>query len=100
MFNVLLLTSSALKLCPGSDGYVITEGGFNSQPHLSSPLLTSHLTSSYFRFGADMGMEKFFNIKCRSSRLTPHCAVIVCTLRALEEHGRGVLKETGDDDED
>ena len=56
----------ALKLV-GEDGYVITEAGF----------------------GADIGMEKFFNIKCRESGLKPKCAVIVATVRALKMHGGG-----------
>jgi len=56
----------ALKLV-GPDGYVITEAGF----------------------GADIGMEKFFNIKCRYSGLTPQCAVLVATVRALKQHGGG-----------
>ena len=38
-------------------------------------------------FGADMGAEKFMNIKCRYSGLTPSAAVIVCTVRALKMHG-------------
>lgn len=46
-------------------GYVLTEGGF----------------------GADMGMEKFCNIKCRISGLTPDATVIVATTRALKMHG-------------
>jgi len=40
-------------------------------------------------FGADCGMEKFFNIKCRLSGLVPHCVVIVATVRALKMHGGG-----------
>ena len=56
----------ALKLA-GTDGYVLTEAGF----------------------GADMGMEKFFNIKCRYSGLTPDCVVLVATIRALKMHGGG-----------
>jgi len=56
----------ALKLV-GSDGYVITESGF----------------------GADIGMEKFFNIKCRISGLIPNCVVLVATIRALKTHGGG-----------
>lgn len=40
-------------------------------------------------FGADIGMEKFFNIKCRESGLKPKCAVIVATVRALKMHGGG-----------
>lgn len=56
----------ALKLA-GEDGYVVTEAGF----------------------GADIGMEKFFNIKCRTSGLTPQCVVLVATVRALKMHGGG-----------
>ena len=56
----------ALKLV-GPDGYVLTEAGF----------------------GADMGMEKFCNIKCRYSGLTPDCVVLVATIRALKMHGGG-----------
>jgi formyltetrahydrofolate synthetase len=56
----------ALKLV-GPDGYVLTEAGF----------------------GADIGMEKFFNIKCRASGLVPNCVVLVATIRALKMHGGG-----------
>ncbi|MGB9722436.1 MAG: formate--tetrahydrofolate ligase [Chloroflexia bacterium] len=56
----------ALKLV-GPDGYVVTESGF----------------------GADCGMEKFFNIKCRYSGLIPNCVVLVCSIRALKMHGGG-----------
>jgi formyltetrahydrofolate synthetase len=56
----------ALKLA-GPEGYVLTEAGF----------------------GADMGMEKFFNIKCRYSGLTPDGVVLVATVRALKMHGGG-----------
>lgn len=52
---------------PERVGYVLTEGGF----------------------GADMGMEKFCNIKCRVSGLTPDAVVIVATTRALKMHGGG-----------
>lgn len=38
-------------------------------------------------FGADLGMEKFMNIKCRQSGLRPDCVVITCTIRALKMHG-------------
>ncbi|MBO8137006.1 MAG: formate--tetrahydrofolate ligase [Desulfotomaculum sp.] len=38
-------------------------------------------------FGADLGMEKFMNIKCRQSGLRPNCVVITCTIRALKMHG-------------
>ncbi len=40
-------------------------------------------------FGADIGMEKFFNIKCRYSNLIPDCVVLVSTIRALKMHGGG-----------
>jgi len=56
----------ALKLV-SPDGYVVTESGF----------------------GADIGMEKFFNIKCRYSGLVPNCVVLVATIRALKMHGGG-----------
>jgi methylenetetrahydrofolate dehydrogenase (NADP+)/methenyltetrahydrofolate cyclohydrolase/formyltetrahydrofolate synthetase len=56
----------ALKLV-GKDGYVITESGF----------------------GADIGMEKFLDIKCRYSGLIPDVIVIVATIRALKMHGGG-----------
>jgi formyltetrahydrofolate synthetase len=55
----------ALKLVP--DGYVVTESGF----------------------GADCGMEKFCDIKCRYSGLAPDCVVLVATVRALKMHGGG-----------
>jgi methylenetetrahydrofolate dehydrogenase (NADP+)/methenyltetrahydrofolate cyclohydrolase/formyltetrahydrofolate synthetase len=56
----------ALKLV-GKDGFVITESGF----------------------GADIGMEKFFDIKCRYSGLIPQVVVMVATVRALKMHGGG-----------
>eukprot|EP00620_Florenciella_sp_RCC1587_P007452 CAMPEP_0182582844 /NCGR_PEP_ID=MMETSP1324-20130603/53666_1 /TAXON_ID=236786 /ORGANISM="Florenciella sp., Strain RCC1587" /LENGTH=698 /DNA_ID=CAMNT_0024799351 /DNA_START=76 /DNA_END=2172 /DNA_ORIENTATION=+ len=68
----ILADQLALKLV-GEDGFVITEAGF----------------------GADIGMEKFFNIKCRYSNLTPGCAVIVATVRALKMHGGGPEVKTG-----
>ena len=40
-------------------------------------------------FGADIGFEKFWNLKCRFSGLKPHCSVIVATIRALKMHGGG-----------
>jgi formate--tetrahydrofolate ligase len=64
--NSVLATTTALKL---SD-YVVTEAGF----------------------GADLGAEKFFDIKCRKAGLTPAVAVVVATVRALKMHG-GVSKE-------
>src|SRR5450759_4575031 len=38
-------------------------------------------------FGADLGLEKFVDIKCRTSGLSPDCAVLVATVRALKMHG-------------
>ena len=46
-------------------------------------------------FGADIGMEKFFNIKCRYSGLIPHCVVLVATVRALKMHGGGPTVKAG-----
>lgn len=40
-------------------------------------------------FGADIGFEKFWNLKCRFSGLKPNCAVVVATIRALKMHGGG-----------
>ncbi|MGQ9698569.1 MAG: formate--tetrahydrofolate ligase, partial [Armatimonadota bacterium] len=54
--------------------------------HLSDYLVTEA------GFGADLGAEKFFNIKCRSAGLTPSAAVVVASVRALKMHG-GVTKE-------
>ena len=46
-------------------------------------------------FGSDLGAEKFFNIKCRTSGLTPAAAVVVATLRALKLHGGGGIAKVG-----
>jgi len=59
----ILADRIALKLAD----YVVTEAGF----------------------GADIGLEKFFNIKCRASGLSPDCVVMVATVRALKMHGGG-----------
>jgi len=59
--NAVIATRAALKLAD----YVVTEAGF----------------------GADLGAEKFIDIKCRQSGLRPHAAVVVATLRALKYHG-------------
>jgi formate--tetrahydrofolate ligase len=64
--NSVIATKAALKLAD----YVVTEAGF----------------------GADLGAEKFLDIKCRKAGLKPSCAVIVATIRALKMHG-GVSKE-------
>jgi len=64
--NSVVATSTALKLAD----YVVTEAGF----------------------GADLGAEKFIDIKCRKAGLAPDCVVLVATIRALKMHG-GVKKE-------
>jgi formate--tetrahydrofolate ligase len=64
--NSVIATTTALKLAD----YVVTEAGF----------------------GADLGAEKFFDIKCRSAGLSPSAVVLVATIRALKMHG-GVAKE-------
>ena len=65
--NSVLATSTALKLAD----YVVTEAGF----------------------GADLGAEKFIDIKCRKSGLRPAAVVIVATIRALKYHGGAELKQ-------
>jgi len=64
--NTLIATKTALKMTD----YVVTEAGF----------------------GADLGAEKFFDIKCRKGKLKPEAVVLVATIRALKMHG-GVAKE-------
>ena len=64
--NSIIATRAALKM---SD-YVVTEAGF----------------------GADLGAEKFFNIKCHNAELEPDAAVVVATVRALKMHG-GIAKD-------
>ena len=59
--NSVIATKAGLKLAD----YVVTEAGF----------------------GADLGAEKFLNIKCRKSGIKPDCVVIVATIRALKMHG-------------
>jgi formate--tetrahydrofolate ligase len=50
-------------------------------------LVTNEIVCTEAGFGADMGAEKFFDIKCRASGLTPDAAVVVATVRALKMHG-------------
>ncbi len=52
-----------------------------------------HITES--GFGADIGFEKFWNLKCRFSGLTPNCAVVVATIRALKCHGGAPVPRPG-----
>ena len=54
---------------------------------LALKLADYHVTES--GFGADIGFEKFWNLKCRFSGLIPQCSVLVCTIRALKMHGGG-----------
>lgn len=54
---------------------------------LGLKLFDYHVTES--GFGADIGFEKFWNVKCRLSGLTPHVSVLVATIRALKMHGGG-----------
>ena len=70
--NTVIATKTALKLTD----YVVTEAGF----------------------GADLGAEKFLNIKCRKSNLSPSCAVVVATVRALKLHGNADPKNLGEED--
>jgi formate--tetrahydrofolate ligase len=49
-------------------------------------------------FGADLGAEKFFNIKCREANISPKAVVLVATVRALKYHGGRLLKELGETD--
>jgi formate--tetrahydrofolate ligase len=65
--NSVIATKTALKLAD----YVVTEAGF----------------------GADLGAEKFFDIKCRAAKLQPDAVVIVATIRALKYHGGAELGE-------
>jgi formate--tetrahydrofolate ligase len=54
---------------------------------LATKIADYHVTES--GFGADIGFEKFWNIKCRLSGIVPNCSVIVATVRALKMHGGG-----------
>ncbi len=60
---------------------------------LATKLGEYHVTES--GFGADIGFEKFWNLKCRLSGLTPNCVVIVATIRALKMHGGGPAVKPG-----
>ena len=56
-------------------------------------LKLSDYTVTEAGFAADLGAEKFFDIKCRMANITPDIVVIVATVRALKHHGNGNLKE-------
>ena len=60
---------------------------------LATKLSNYHVTES--GFGADVGFEKFWNLKCRTSRLKPSTVVIVATIRALKMHGGGPTVKPG-----
>jgi len=60
---------------------------------LGLKLADYHVTES--GFGADIGFEKFWNLKCRFSGLVPNCSVIVATIRALKMHGGGPTVKPG-----
>lgn len=70
--NSIIADNIALRLV-GKKGYVLTEAGF----------------------GSDIGMEKFFNIKCRASGKKPSAVVLVATVRALKMHGGGPPVQPG-----
>ncbi len=66
--------------------------GCNSAMATKMAMKLSDITVTEAGFGADLGAEKFFNIKCRYANLTPDATVIVATARALKMHG-GVAKD-------
>ena len=66
--------------------------GCNSAMATKMAMKLSDITVTEAGFGADLGAEKFFNIKCRYADLTPDATVIVATARALKMHG-GVAKD-------
>jgi formate--tetrahydrofolate ligase len=72
---------------------LVHAGPFANIAHGNSSIVADRIGLRYFDyvvteagFGADIGAEKFFNIKCRASGLTPNAAVLVCTIRALKAH--------------
>ncbi|MGH7072593.1 MAG: formate--tetrahydrofolate ligase [Stellaceae bacterium] len=66
--------------------------GCNSVSATMAGLKLADYTVTEAGFGADLGAEKFMNIKCRKAGISPDCAVIVATIRALKMHG-GVAKD-------
>ncbi len=71
--------------------------GCNSVMATRSALRLADIVVTEAGFGADLGAEKFFDIKCREAGFKPDCAVIVATVRALKMHG-GVTRETLDEE--
>lgn len=61
--------------------------GCNSIMATKTAMSLSEYTVTEAGFGADLGAEKFFNIKCRKGELKPDCVVVVATIRALKHHG-------------
>ncbi|HZK09846.1 MAG TPA: formate--tetrahydrofolate ligase, partial [Clostridia bacterium] len=72
--------------------------GCNSVLATELGLLTSDITVTEAGFGADLGAEKFFNIKCRSAKLNPDAVVLVATIRALKMHGGKAKNELANED--
>lgn len=72
--------------------------GCNSVLATELGLLTSDITVTEAGFGADLGAEKFFNIKCRSAELNPDAVVLVATIRALKMHGGKAKNELSSED--
>lgn len=66
--------------------------GCNSILATKAALALGDIAITEAGFGADLGAEKFFDIKCRYGELTPNCVVLVATIRALKHHG-GVAKD-------
>ncbi|MBO6119396.1 MAG: formate--tetrahydrofolate ligase [Lachnospiraceae bacterium] len=71
--------------------------GCNSVVATKTALALSDITVTEAGFGADLGAEKFLDIKCRVSNLKPSCVVIVATVRALKHHGYSYLENSGKD---
>ena len=69
--------------------------GCNSVVATKTALALSDITITEAGFGADLGAEKFLDIKCRFSDLKPSCTVIVATVRALKHHGYQSLENDG-----
>lgn len=71
--------------------------GCNSVVATKTALALSDITITEAGFGADLGAEKFLDIKCREAGLAPSCVVIVATVRALKHHGYSYLENEGKD---
>ncbi len=69
--------------------------GCNSVVATKTALSLSDITVTEAGFGADLGAEKFLDIKCRTSKLKPNCVVVVATIRALKHHGYYRLIDKG-----